>query len=134
MKWQCKESPGSSTIAEVTTGLRERYEVDDDGVFETPDDLDSATVRRLEEAGHELLEEETEDEPDPELEEDGDADEDDAEEEVDDEYADMSREELYAEYKERGGPVSWNDTSEDFLAAELRANDDGSDFSEPDET
>lgn len=136
MKWEVKDTPGSSDPAYVSTGIRERFAVVD-GVFETPDDLDAAAQRRLEAAGHTPIET-GDDETDSADDEDVEAavdelEEGDAEPEPDDEYADMDRSALYEEYKARDGPASWNEVDVGFLRAELRAHDDGDDFTEPDE-
>jgi len=44
----------NGTAAIVTTGIRQRFEVED-GTFEVPDDLDSGAHQRLINAGHEPL-------------------------------------------------------------------------------
>lgn len=148
MKYRHDETPGSSSPGEITTGLYERYEIDDDGVFEIPDDdLDAAMRRRLEEAGHEPVDAEpvVQGTEDDEADSDGaaasDEEGDDTDEtelegdDPDDEYSDMDRSELYEVYKDRGGPKSWNDTDVDGLRHDLRVHDEVNSFptAEPDD-
>lgn len=131
-RWQVADSPGSSGVDRVSVDLREAYAVDEDGTFETPDDLDGAKRRRLEEAGHEILEEETGElddaEKTPEPVDEAEADGDDGDEQIDDEYAELDRSELYELYKDRGGPKGWNDVDAEELRYDLRVHDDQGSF------
>lgn len=134
MKWQVKDTPGSSDPDHVAVDLYTRYAVDDDGTFETPDDLDPGTRRRLEEAGHKPIGSGDDGDDGDEASDDDDVEdavdelEEDEEEEPDDEYSDMDRSALYEEYKDRGGPKSWNETTAESLREALRINDEHGTF------
>lgn len=135
MKWQARELASGNYPDVVALGLRARYDVADDGTFETPDDLDAGAIRRLEEADHVPA-----DDVDDEADAQGATDEDvaDAVEEADDtgsepaadgdEYDGMDRGDLYDEYKDRGGPKSWNGVSADELRHDLRVHDEQGTF------